>query len=71
MQRNLAEKLINESMRIGDHLNTISEVVSQIDDMEERRKFARPLGELMGLIYTELMLPIIKDYPDLDPDKNQ
>lgn len=32
--------------------------------------FRRSIANVIGMIYLELMSPIIEEYPDLDPDKN-
>jgi hypothetical protein len=68
MNRAAAESMIGKLLEVSHKLNELAESVEQIPDLEERKTIRRPVGQLMGLIYTDLMVPIIKEYPDLDPD---
>jgi len=69
MQKSVAESLMKEMLDIGEHLNAADQLVGKLDDVQELNNYKRAIGNLMGLIYTEVMVPIIKNYPDLDPDK--
>ncbi|MDH3473770.1 MAG: hypothetical protein OEM59_08755 [Rhodospirillales bacterium] len=60
---------MKEMLDIGEHLNAADQLVGKLDDVQELNNYKRAIGNLMGLIYTEVMVPIIKNYPDLDPDK--
>ena len=50
-------------------LHTATELTSEIEDENERKLIRKGIGEIGGRIYTDLMRPIIRQYPDLDPDK--
>ena len=66
MERAIAVKVVeilSESRDLGD-LDTLS---LQIVDEDERRAFRRKLGEIMGH-YTDLLVSVVHEYPDLDPD---
>ena len=69
MQKSVAESLMKEMLDIGEHLNAADQLVGKLDDVQELNNYKRAIGNLMGLMYTEVMVPIIKNYPDLDPDK--
>ena len=69
MKRDMAEKILQEMMGIGDRLNVATSFVDKIENKDECKKFKIPIGNIMGLIYTEIMIPIIKQHPDLDPDR--
>ncbi|EBU6660313.1 nuclear receptor NHR-99, partial [Salmonella enterica subsp. enterica serovar Enteritidis] len=43
--------------------------IEKIDDDKIKRLFRRSIANVIGMIYLELMSPIIEEYPDLDPDK--
>ena len=36
---------------------------------EEFRRFTRFVGEILGSIQLDVMAPIIREHPDLDPDR--
>ncbi len=56
--------------RFGEVLNGLAAEIEKIKDIEEKKKYRRGVGELMGRSYTDIMLPIIREYPELDPDKD-
>jgi len=70
MDRAIAEKLMAALMRFTEPFNDITELTGEITDERERKDFRRPLGEIGVRLYTA-MLPIIRQYPDLDPDKDE
>ena len=69
MDRNVAELLMSNLLALDEPLNSSATLVNQIPNKEEQKEFRRGIGEIVGRIYTDLMLPIIKQYPDLDPEK--
>ena len=50
-------------------IGKLIELVDEIADPGEKAVFNRAVGDLMGQIYAKLMVPILRQYPDLDPDK--
>lgn len=68
MDRNLAELLMKELLAMNGPLNSATHLSGRIDSEDERRQFRGGLAEVMNHIYIDLMRPIIKQYPDLDPD---
>ena len=69
MDRIIAEKLMEQYHRLNDPLNQATEIISTISDKDEQKRLRRPIGEMMVSLWTDLMSPIAKEYPDLDPDK--
>lgn len=69
MDRGVAEQLMKELLALTAPLNAATSLTSQITSKEEQTVIRRGLGELMNTIYADLMRPIIKQYPDLDPDR--
>jgi hypothetical protein len=71
MDRSVAEKLMQHYLAAGGAaLNEATSVIGTLADAEEQRRLRRPLGELMQSIYLELMRPIVKEHPELDPDRS-
>ena len=67
-ERVLAEQKMTILMQMSKPINILAADISELPDTDEQKLLRRPLGELMLLIY-DLMLPIIRSHPDLDPDK--
>jgi len=53
---------------LGPPLNALDKLSEQITDHDEAREFRRALGELMAGTLP-LLRPIIRQFPDLDPDR--
>jgi hypothetical protein len=70
MDRVVAERLMKVLLQFGEPFNAATESTDQIADDQERRAVRRPLGEI-GVRLFQAMLPIIRQYPDLDPDKDE
>lgn len=69
MDRRIAEQLIDLALALDGPLNQATALSLQIEDLEERKAVRRVIGETTGRLYTDLMVPIIRQYPDLDPEK--
>lgn len=67
MDRQLAAEIMN-ILASGRELNALEALALRIEDDTERRVFRRVLAQIMGL-YTDLIVSIAHQYPDLDPDK--
>ena len=59
---------IMDIVATGHELGALDVLSSRITDEEERKAFRRTLAQIMGL-YTDLVVRIAHQYPDLDPDK--
>jgi hypothetical protein len=57
--------------RLNAPLNEAAETIGTIRDQEEQKRLRRPLGDVMQSVWIDLMQPIVRQYPDLDPDKRR
>jgi hypothetical protein len=69
IDRDSAERLMVNFMTISEALNAAATTISHFPEQEEQRCFRRAVGEIGNTLYLDLMRPIIKQFPDLDPDK--
>ena len=70
MEKETAKKIMVSLERLGEALNDLATEIEKIKDIEEKKRYRRGVGELMGMSYTDIMRPIIREYPELDPDKD-
>jgi hypothetical protein len=68
MNRALAEQLMNELLALGGPINRATELTAKIDDIDERKAVRRAIGEIAANVYSDLIRPIVRQHPDLDPD---
>lgn len=50
-------------------MNTVAENIERVDVEAEKLELRRGIADMMGALYTDLMRPIIRTHPELDPDK--
>jgi hypothetical protein len=53
---------------VGAELSAVLQIFREIEDEIERRELLRGIGGVMLDIANKLIVPILLQYPDLDPD---
>ena len=71
MEKPLASKFMEALVALDPPINELSLLVAEITDPDERRGYIQAVGDVMGHVYGKLMIPILRGYPDLDPDKSR
>ena len=69
MQKNFAQQLMAEIALLNVRLNQVADLIEQLEDEGERKAYRHTIATVMGSVYTELMVPTLRQYPELDPDK--
>jgi hypothetical protein len=69
MDRITAEQLMRTLMVMNEQLNLATSHVGKINGKDEQESLRRAIGSVIQTIYIDLMRPVIKQYPDLDPDR--
>ncbi|EAW5716206.1 nuclear receptor NHR-99, partial [Salmonella enterica] len=67
MNKNTANSLMMALLKLNESTNDVFFEIEKIDDDKIKRLFRRSIANVIGMIYLELMSPIIEEYPDLDP----
>ena len=68
MDRASAEQLLAVSRRILNVFGEAMAVIHAISDETEQRQVRGVLGQLMASVTVELQLPILREFPELDPN---
>lgn len=68
MTKEQAAALMEHLLALSEPLNKATDLVSGIADHDEQIRIRKVLGLLMTDVYIKLMLPIIQQHPELDPD---
>ncbi len=70
MEKVIARKLVIELERLGNMMNDVALIIEEISDEQEKRKFRKGIAGVMGSLHTDIVHHIIREHPDLDPDRN-
>jgi hypothetical protein len=69
MDKETAIAMLSKIEVIGSHLNELGEITNRISDDDEAKKFRKLIAKAMIAVSFDVAMPIIGQYPDLDPDK--
>ena len=69
MDRLTAEKLMTIYRRLSEVLNEADPVIRSISDEGGRQQQLHALGMLMQDVWLNLEAPIVREHPELDPDR--
>ena len=70
MERELAERMLAALESLNPGLDEAAHITDSMQDKEEAKLLRRHLGAAMADPLYEIVMHIVRQYPDLDPDKN-
>jgi hypothetical protein len=71
MKRHVAEQALAALYDASLKMNTTLYMIQQECTEEEFLKFRRGTGHAMGYLYTEVIMPILQEHPDLEPEESR
>jgi hypothetical protein len=69
MERHIAEALMQEVLKLTAQLNVIIHKVKDVTPEADRLSLDRHMGPIMAACDEHLFRPILRHYPDLDPNR--
>lgn len=69
MKRIVAVKVMDALLGVRLPINNLLEAANQIENEAERLAFRRRIAEATHILAFDLVMHIVRQYPDLDPDK--
>ncbi|MFZ5789784.1 MAG: hypothetical protein ACOY3L_03700 [Pseudomonadota bacterium] len=69
MEKPVAASVVEIIVALKPYFSELDALSYRIPEGEERRNFRRALGKLMADLGGDILLPIIWEHPDLDPDR--
>jgi hypothetical protein len=71
MERELAERMLAALASLNPGLDEATRITQSMQDQEEAKALRRHLGAIMTEPVFEIVMHIVRQYPDLDPDKER
>ena len=68
MDKAPAEHVLLAALSLDDALGALDIAISGVPDAKERKALAKQLGDIIGRVNEAFIRPIVKQYPDLDPE---
>ena len=69
MEKILASQIMESALAFGTEIGKLDALISRIESSTEKKEFVDALGRVIGTITDDIVLRIVRQYPDLDPDK--
>jgi hypothetical protein len=69
MNRELAIKFLSDLQRISPQVDALFDLTDHVESEEERRVLREHIAEVIDRMGYHLVMHIVRQYPDLDPDK--
>lgn len=67
MKRDLAKRVSDRAVMIQSELNDLVRVLELEGDVDEFRSYRLKIGSLMASLYSDILSPIYKEYPEMIP----
>lgn len=68
MEKALADAILKSVLSLGKGLNDLDPIVRTVKDIDERKRLLKCLGIVMAELNAGIVIPIINQYPEMDPD---
>ena len=69
LDKDAAEVILKSALSLGERINDLDRVVRDVKDVDERKRLLKCLGVVMAEVNAGIVLPIVSQYPEMDPDK--
>jgi hypothetical protein len=70
MEKHLAKQFADAALSLGVKLNKLHALSELITDGPSKQQFRLHIGEAMAIMNCDILMPVVKLYPELDPDKS-
>jgi hypothetical protein len=68
MDETTAQRVLKSAIDLDKAFGDLDLAISAIPDEDERRRFVRALGDVIGQVNHTIIRPIARQHPKLDPD---
>jgi hypothetical protein len=69
MEKTVAGRLMEAALSAGNEVAKLDSIVSELENGREKQELVRALGNVMGVLTRDVVFRIVRDHPELDPDR--
>lgn len=69
MERDMASRILKAALALEAQIGELDGLISQLNDKKEKDEYVRALGDVIGIITENFVFRIVRQYPELDPDR--
>ncbi|MCC7037322.1 MAG: hypothetical protein IT560_08420 [Alphaproteobacteria bacterium] len=68
MDKSRATSILRSAYSFDDHIGSITEQIRLLEDGAEKERIKKAVNDVMGIIARDIILPLTKQFPDLNLD---
>ena len=69
MEKTVAGRLMEVALSTGNEIGKLDSIVSELENGREKQELVRALGNIMSVLTRDVVFRIVRDHPELDPDR--
>ena len=69
MEKIVASRLMEAALSTGNEIGKLDSIVSELENGREKQELVRALGNIMSVLTRDVVFRIVRDHPELDPDR--
>jgi hypothetical protein len=69
MEKTVAGRLMEAALSTGNEIGKLDSIVSELENGREKQELVRALGNIMSVLTRDVVFRIVRDHPELDPDR--
>ena len=69
MEKAVAGRMMEAALSTGSEIGKLDSIVSELENGREKDELVRALGNIMSVLTRDVVLRIVRDHPELDPDR--
>jgi len=69
MDKDIASRMLTAVVALEGKIGELDILVSQLGDEKERDEYVSALGNVIGILGENFVRRIVRQYPELDPDR--
>jgi hypothetical protein len=69
MEKAVAARILEAALSVGNEIGKLDSIISELDSGCEKEELVQALGNIMGVLTRDVVFPIVRDHPGLDPDR--
>ncbi len=69
MEKKQASDILESVLALNRPLGQVMDATEALPDGTERAEMVKAVGEILKILTLNIVFPIVRQYPELDPDK--
>lgn len=69
MEKAVAARIMEAALSMGNEISKLDSIISELKSGHEKEELIQALGDIMGVLTREFVFRIVRDHPELDPDR--